>query len=201
MRKIKVFWIEPTGRDRVYLRRYESGSTCPNGSYHQAMVFIGEESESSRSIGDDHPHNDPRWPTSCEKCGNAFSDSDEWQRFRRAIYIRPDTGEEMLLSDAPIGACWNASWFAERREKGFYVGPDGKCLVVKTPGGKWMIDSRASNCTIPEDDVHKCWIRHGCPEDGTLHVDKNGHTCGAGAGSIVCGNYHGFLHHGHLIDC
>lgn len=59
----------------------------------------------------------------------------------------------------------------------------------------------ASNCTMPDDKNHKCWVRHGRPEDGTLHVDKNGHTCAAGAGSIVAGNYHGFLHNGHLTPC
>ena len=34
--------------------------------------------------------------------------------------------------------------------------------------------------------------------DGTLHVDKNGVTCAAGAGSIALPNLHGFLHNGHL---
>lgn len=197
----KVFYLEPTGHDRVWLRRYEGGSTCPSGGYHQAMVLIGEEPESTRAIGDHHPHDDERWPGNCEKCGNPFSEHDEWQRFRRAIYRRVDTGEEMVIADAPVGACWNAQWFVEDRKPGFYVGPDGRCLVVKTPGGEWMIDSRASNCTMPEDNEHKCWVRHGRPEDGTLHVDKNGLTCAAGAGSILCGNYHGFLHNGHLTSC
>jgi len=64
-----------------------------------------------------------------------------------------------------------------------------------------MIDSRASNCTMPDDNAHRCWVRHGRPEDGTLHVDKNGLTCAAGGGSILAGNYHGFLHHGHLVEC
>lgn len=131
-----------------------------------------------------------------------FSEKDEWQRFRRAIYRRADTGDEMVLADAPVGAVWNASWFAEKRTPPcFNVGQDGRCLVVRTPGGDWTIDSRASNCTMPEDNEHKCWVRHGKPEDGTLHVDKNGHTCAAGAGSILCGSYHGFLHNGELTSC
>jgi hypothetical protein len=62
-----------------------------------------------------------------------------------------------------------------------------------------MIDSRASNCTLPNDREHKCWIRHGTPPD--LTVDKNGKTCAAGAGSIQLGNYHGFLRNGHLEEC
>ena len=51
---------------------------------------------------------------------------------------------------------------------------------------------------MPGDDVHRCWVRHGRPEDGTLHVDKNGQTCAAGAGSIQTHNWHGFLHNGVL---
>ena len=51
------------------------------------------------------------------------------------------------------------------------------------------------------DNVHKCWVRHGRPEDGTLHVDKNGKTCAAGAGSILTSKWHGFLHNGHLVPC
>lgn len=198
---VPVFFLEPTKRDRVYLRRYESGSTCPGGGYHQAMVFIGEEAEDTRAIGDDHPHDDERWPAVCEKCDRPFDEADQWQRFRRAIYRRVDTGEETTLADAPIGACWNAFWMVER-DNPIWQGPDGRCLVVKCPDGHdWMVDSRASNCTMPEDKVHKCWVRHGRPEDGTLHVDKDGVTCAAGAGSIDTGTWHGFLHHGQLVQC
>lgn len=73
-------------------------------------------------------------------------------------------------------------------------------LIVVLPGGHhWDIDSRASNCTLPEDDDHKCWIRHGTPPEIT--VDKNGNTCSAGSGSIMMGGYHGFLRNGYLEDC
>lgn len=47
---------------------------------------------------------------------------------------------------------------------------------------------------------HKCWVRHGDPKTGSVHVDKDGVTCGAGAGSILSGSYHGFLHGGYLTD-
>lgn len=77
-----------------------------------------------------------------------------------------------------------------------YSFEDGDALWVQTPGGSWCIDSRASNCTMPYDYDHRCWIRHGEPPNVT--VDKNGKTCAAGAGSIQCGNYHGFLQNGAL---
>jgi hypothetical protein len=41
-------------------------------------------------------------------------------------------------------------------------------------------------------------VRHGRPEDGTLHVDKNGVTCASGGGSIMMADFHGFLHNGNI---
>lgn len=72
----------------------------------------------------------------------------------------------------------------------------GRHLWVQTPGGSWCIDSRASNCTLPYDYEHRCWVRHGDPP--VVTVDKHGLTCSAGAGSIQCGSYHGFLQNGRL---
>lgn len=54
--------------------------------------------------------------------------------------------------------------------------------------------------TYEDARPHKCWIRHGDPRTSNVHVDKNGVTCGAGAGSIISGSYHGFLHNGFLTD-
>lgn len=45
---------------------------------------------------------------------------------------------------------------------------------------------------------HKCWVRHGTPPRVT--VDKDGLTCGAGAGSIAVPGYHGHLQNGYLTD-
>lgn len=73
-------------------------------------------------------------------------------------------------------------------------------LQGKNVGNHGYHDARASNCTMPDDKIHKCWVRHGT-FGGELHVDKNGVTCAAVAGSIICGAYHGFLHHGHLMEC
>jgi hypothetical protein len=71
-------------------------------------------------------------------------------------------------------------------------------LMCMTPSNReWNIDGRASNCTMPNERTHRCWVRHGTPPN--IHVDKNGNTCQAGAGSIVSGNWHGFLHNGQLV--
>lgn len=110
-----------------------------------------------------------------------------------SLWRRTDTGEEKTLRDFEPGAMWFADWLND-----WHCGPDGRCLVVKTPGGDWVVDSRASNCGLPDDNEHKCWIRHG--EAPNITVDKNGKTCTAGAGSIQCRNYHGFLRNGFLEE-
>lgn len=116
------------------------------------------------------------------------------------IYRRTDTGESVgTLAEAPVGAMWFAPWFPDRFCNP-QLGP-GKTLIVKTPGGDWMVDQQANNCTVP-DDIHQakhhCWIIQGTPPNIT--VDKNGKTCEAGAGSISQPNYHGFLRNGFLVD-
>jgi hypothetical protein len=74
---------------------------------------------------------------------------------------------------------------------------DGTHLHVRLPNGEfWNVDGRASNCTMPDDRLHRCWVRHGEPP--LVTVDKNGLTCAAGAGSIQAGDYHGFLVEGVL---
>ena len=195
--RIKCFIIEPTDRHSCSLRRYSrNGITCSTGYYHNAMSRIEDRTGSSNASGDLHTHDDPRWPTKCEKCDYIFQPQDEWQLFTSTIYRCDETGEEMTLRDAKPGAMWYATWMEGYKD---WCGPDGHCLVVMTPGGEWMIDSRASNCTMPKDNEHKCWVRHGVAP--LITVDKNGKTCAAGAGSIMCGSYHGFLRNGHLENC
>ena len=140
--------------------------------------------------------------------GEKWEEKTEHGSYSGTYWRRVDTGEvQKHIRDFPIGAMWRASWLMSEQRKS----PDGWQLFdwdwdnlfegplhVKTPGGDWNIDSRASNCTRPDDRTHRCWCRHGEPPN--LHVDKAGDTCSAGAGSIICGNYHGFLHHGYLTD-
>jgi len=210
---IPCFFLHETGTQRLSLRRFRFSGPCPgDASYHNAMVPIAEvpiesqEHNGRRCMGspsfEKPAKDDPRWPTHCS-CGYEFADTDEWQLFNEALYRRSDTGELVTLRDAPAGALWYAFW----RVGDLAPTPDGNIVMCKTPGGDWCIDDRASNCTRPDDNVHHCWVRHGSPEDPLglnsgqpFHVDKNGDTCSAGAGSIICGNYHGFLHGGYLTQ-
>jgi hypothetical protein len=145
-------------------------------------------------------YDDLRWPTHCA-CGYEFPDSVGRQFFPEELYGREGTAELVTLRNAPHGAMWYATWMEDYPAM---CGPDGKALVVKVHGREWLVDSRASNCTMPDDNVHKCWIRHGSPPNVT--VDKQGHTCAAGAGSIWVGmnspdGWHGFLRNGFLEEC
>ena len=199
---IRCFVIEPTDTAVRALRRYAS-STCPGPmSYHDASApfaraaIVRDPARDGRySIPGEHeapPHDDPRWPTQCA-CGYRFAASDEWQVFGERLYRRADTGEEVTLRNPPVGALWRATWLEDSPH---WCGTDGQCWACQTPGGTWMIDGRASNCAMPDDWIHRCWVRHGTAPDFT--IDKNGKTCAAGAGSIQCGSYHGFLRNGYL---
>lgn len=183
---VAVFFCEPTGESEV-----SHGFWC-DGCNEMTRVVTG--TVPTEAIKWDEPV--PAAPP-CARCS---SPTRPYGAGMRRIYRRLDTGEVIgaSLSELP-GACFATETY-DRHCRGPHVGPDGRALAVILPNGHaWHIDSRASNCTLPADCAHRCWVRSGRPEDGSLHVDKNGPTCAAGAGSIQSGDYHGFLHHGQLI--
>lgn len=220
--RYKTFWLEPVDLERVSLRRYriraagEVKCPLPHG-YHDTLFPLRDHPRGTMSFLDagedpDLPSNDsPQWPTHCD-CGYAFQEEDERQVFVECLYVAPD-GKLWTLSTAPAGAMWDADWFA--KEDGtrydWATGPDGISLQVRLPNGNdWAVDAEASNCTRTQYEkveggkrwtgrTHYCWVRTGDPRTGNVHVTKEGNTCAAGAGSILSGNYHGFLHHGELI--
>jgi len=207
---IACFFIEPTDRVQLYLRCYGDGPCAkqnmhPN-SYHNVMIPLYEAtrrkvpaSDGDWEYQDDAPRVDDvpatyTWPTVCE-CGVTMVDPIK-QVFADHIYRRVDTGELRGLRqwDQVPGAMWNAEWLAEYPR---YRGEDGRSLHVVCPDGwPWAIDGPCSNCTMPSDTTHKCWVRHGEPP--LITVDKNGVTCAAGAGSIQTPTWHGFLRNGIL---
>lgn len=151
---IPCFFIEPTGKQKVFLRRYVGSdkAKCPGKySYHNGMMLIGEATVKKspegyiESIPVSAYQDDPRWPAKCDHCDYVFGPLDEFQVFTKQIYRRKDNGQEMILDEAPAGAIWNAWWRAD-----FESGPDGQCLCVRMPGDhEWCIDGRASNCDSP----------------------------------------------------
>jgi hypothetical protein len=206
MASVKCFYLVETGELKRYLRRYADGP-CPNnsGHYHNAMVDFDSVHHEPNTVielddKDGAPHNnDSRWPRKCA-CGYEFLD-ENYQVFVERVYERTDTGERMILRDAPPGAMYNAWWTFDG-----WKGKDGLSLVVKTPDGHdWMIDSQASNCTLKGDRTHKCWIRHGTIPNITVSKQVPGvnadTTCAAGGGSIVTPKFHGFLRNGEFVSC
>jgi hypothetical protein len=197
------FFTRPLLSAALYLRRYawhESREPiCPEPmGYHNVQIFLCNvpielEQNCWRPIDlPDIPHDDPRWPSHCT-CGYQFKEQDEWQHFSDRLYS--DGSRTFPKRELPIGAMYFADWYPRNM---FWDNMESDHLFVITPGGEWNIDSRASNCMMPDDRLHRCWVRHGDPETGRIHVDKNGHTCSAGAGSILQPRYHGFLHNGAL---
>jgi hypothetical protein len=137
------------------------------------------------------------WATVCDHCGAPAPTNASRSIGSRFVYNnesgRPEPGD-LYFRDERHGEdkCW-CGW---DNCDGFHL------HAVLPTGDHWDIDSRASNCTLPNDGLHRCWVRHGDPRRGDLiHVDKNGLTCRAGAGSIVVPNWHGFLHKGFLKSC
>lgn len=203
MNGIQCCFLEEVGRTRRSLRRYVSSANahrhaCPGPmGYHDSMTLLdvveGNAATRDHLVDDVIPRDHPLWPKACQ-CGYAFADGDEWQVFTESLWCRTDTGQVMTLREAPPGAMWWADWNT------WDVGPDGRCLMVRCPDGHdWTVDAEASNCTRKGDRSHKCWCRHGEPP--LVTVDKNGDTCGAGAGSILTPKWHGFLRGGVLVPC
>jgi len=201
---IRTFWADPTGRSWRWLRRFtfsdRSDPACVDRYGHSAKVRI-EDVDGEVASGDSWPHDDPRWPTSCERCGYVFQRADEWQLFAWHEYAGGGQTFTLAYGEAPVGAMYDAAWLPDN-----YRGPDGIALAVMCPQKAtskaldWLVDSRASNCTMPDDIVHQCWVRHGDPRTEPVTVDKNGLTCAAGGGSIMIGDWHGFLRDGMLVE-
>jgi len=170
----KCFFLEPTGFAEVYLRCYASGSqgACPAtpSGFHNARIGIGRCQADLNERGcyefslNEWPDKSD-WPTHCG-CGHEFSASDPFQVFHDVLYRRRETGQFMKLAEAPPGAMWFAPWLGDIPQ---WCGLDGHALFVRLPDGHdWHVDGRAANCTMPEDNVHKCWCRHGDPREQNL---------------------------------
>ena len=194
---IKTFWLEPSGNIRRSLRIYESADKpcTAEMSYHNAALPIDEipvsyDEEGYVNNRTDWDFTDPRFPTVC-KCGWIFTNKAQKQLFIEELYTCKASGIITTLREASPGAMWNAWWM---KSLGLNLQDNMFLAVICPDGQQWLIDSRASNCTMKEDNIHKCWCRHGVPPNIT--VDKNGNTCQAGGGSIQTGKYHGFLQNG-----
>lgn len=183
---MKVRLVQPRGRLARYMTD-EYWLDKSGGHIHLANVPYAD--------GSDPPTE--KLTCVCNECGQQFEGSrHSWN----AIEWDTEDGE------LHVGDMHWADCLKEKDGKCYYWDNcSGKHLVVRVPDGDnphghpWNIDGRANNCTMKDERSHRCWVRHGEPPN--VHVDKNGHTCAAGAGSILTDKWHGFLHNGELIQC
>jgi hypothetical protein len=188
---IPCFLIVPTDRYRISLRRYVAydpanaracgaSGTAPCG----ALCVVGtEQHDEAPARGDDparFPHDDPRWPSACERCGAPFLESDAFQVFPENIYVRADGGAgEYVLRELPAGAMYDATWLHEMDDM---RGPDGHSYIVRLPDHTdWLIDGPARG------GGH--WARTG---EAPLLTARP---------SILTPGYHGWLTNGVLAPC
>jgi hypothetical protein len=173
---------EHTGRYSRALRRYRTGTVndCPAGGYHNASVDIGEITDPAKAAGDNWPHDDPRWPKTCEACPYEFTPDDHWQRIDRRIYRLPDGTEFALWGSfghvAPPGTMIRATWYDEysqRPGESWLVSlPDGGEWITTqqaTGGGYWEVTGTAPLITVSPSIFHNAptgW--HGFIRDGEL---------------------------------
>jgi hypothetical protein len=118
------------------------------------------------------------WPSHCV-CGYAFHEHDHRQFFYERLYVRTGGEERFVLADAPVGAMWYDDRFGPELAGG-WLGPDGRCLVVKTPGGTCYLDR--------EVDGQKLHSRAGDPPRITVGIP------------LTVGRWRGWLRDGALVD-
>lgn len=214
---LRVYWKTPGVTCLPFANEHVS-------EYHDARApLLDAEGIDAMPGGEPEDHDRSEWPTKCDRCSIAVPPDQpmifcecgcgvriknpltpNYQVFREPLYATPDRSWIGIPSpgDAYYSDFYDWSDGHTTRCHAGWTNCDGKHLIVVTPDGHhWDTNGRASNCTLLLDATHRCWVRHGDPRDGTLHVDKNGETCAAGAGSIQTKEWHGFLHNGQLVQC
>lgn len=185
MASVRCIFLEATEFAEESLRRWSEDRTCPGRyGYHNASTVIGTcaypVSDLDGESKLDFPKEDPRWPVKCDMCNYMFIPSDPHQHNKVRLYSRDDHAAlKTTLSNAPVGSMWYANWYP-------WKGPDGQCLVVKTPAGDWIVDAPAweegKQGTTP-------WTRTGTPPNVSASPSIH-----------FPGEYHGWLINGTLTD-
>lgn len=198
--------LRPVGTEIV--QRLHWGADCPDcaGSgqpgWHNAIGAVLASSDVpwdpllldglGPDVEDEHP-----WPTACAHCGAATPPDASRQRFQMLVLVAPDGTRHAVTGGMGTripGDMWPVPCFA-----------GSACTWDNCTGVHWQLtlpdrsvwdmSSRASNCDRRSERTHRCWVLHGEPPHT---ADKQGHTCGAGGGSILTGRWHGHLAHGVL---
>lgn len=176
MSRVECLYLKPADRRRMSLRRYGRRDIAPC-SCCNARRPISTTDDMDEASGDSWPHDDERWPLSCDACGRTFDDEDRYQLFHERLYRTVD-GREMTLAEAPPGAMWNGDWWPDPGT------PDGLFLIVRLPGGgDFYVDGEAVG--------GGGWTRNGVAPKLTVRPSIRQMTTG----------YHGYLVDGFLEAC
>ena len=207
--KIECFLIAPHNTSKVVA--YAEWGECPEAHpegvkahYGRSVVAVGSKEDIDLTFAGNHKHFWEPVDFQCARCKAIGTTLPPISISAEVNWWCPVTGEvKRRKEDFGPGAMYFADWEQWTDSAGVvhwgfdWTNQTGPSLHVITPGGVWNIDQRASNCNQTQDTIHRCWVRHGEPPFVT--VDKQGRTCSAGAGSIRCGAYHGFLREGRLV--
>jgi hypothetical protein len=194
---------------RVYT--YGPGLECPvNKTYGcDASVVLGDVMTKDDRFfgGSPSDHSDHLWPKTCGACKGPLPGGATRQILRKPLFNTasgaPERGDLFWRS----GEHWESEFTAygqvgqarpckPTRCHHRWTNCDGNHLYAILPDGtEWCVYGRASNCTLQDDQEHRCWVTTG--ELPNITACKNGYTCSAGAGSIAStSGWHGFLVNG-----
>lgn len=212
--QLRIYWdgtratsVEPCDQCPGGHVKTEYADSCPNSygkgrpGIHNALVPLGDKlgTEDFKAFGEVADYPEERWPTVCSDCGAPVPKAEAEPKavgeagvmLRRQVFVS-------RLYDSPSGQpeagdVYQLRWH-DPGECPYWDNCDGTHTYGILPNGHtWDMDSRASNCDKKADRTHRCWVKQGSAEAGSLDVGKGGNTCGAGAGSILVDGWHGFL--------
>jgi hypothetical protein len=202
---IRCFLVEPTKWDRLRIAR-STRSGCRKSAFGHHSKWVTTEirlRHHKRRAVNRPPlnrvpsHRSRLWPKTCAACRYRFKPKDDWDACADLLYAPADGSlEPQTLNEMPAGAMWYADWFSakslppeKRGPKGKILTPDGRVLVVKTPGGEWIVDYYS---TPASGELGLGWTRTGSVRNGTVTASP----------SIRIGEperYHGWLRNGYLV--
>lgn len=203
----------------------------PEGEYHALETNTSVVYDNGK-VGGVIDLSDPRWPTQCacgyrfeDRANKQYAPQRLYQSVDTGelMTLRDAPVGAMWQTDyhdhtGPDGKCLivripqHHDWIVDSRASNC----DSPCKFCGVPYHSHKTTAAKEACSNPGDGEHlytkgayvdgrpehRCWVRHGDVRAGNVHVDKNGVTCNAGAGSIISPDgWHGFLHNGYLTSC
>lgn len=183
-----VMWDGTCGTSNLHCARWDVGPAVDDSP--ASIDYDDRTGVACDHCGESVPWDAPDVPCDCEP--DCTETTPPLRRFGSSRTIYDTEDGRLHPGDMRLGVP-----YLEREHwcSGRWTNCDGRHLYAILPNGhEWDVDSRANNCDMPDDFTHRCWVREGEPP--LVTAGKSGHTCTAGGGSILAGDYHGFLRNG-----